>query len=53
MEIELKLTLDQVNAIMFALSEQPIKTGFGNLIAEISRQVEPQLPAQPQETTEE
>lgn len=51
MEIELKLTLDQVNGIMAALGELPVKTGAGQLMAEIRQQVVPQLPEQTEEET--
>lgn len=49
MEITLKLTIDQANAIVSALADLPIKTGLGQLIAEIVSQVQPQLPEQPAE----
>jgi hypothetical protein len=44
MEIELKLTVDQVNGIMYALGELPVKSGAGQLMAVITQQVQPQLP---------
>jgi hypothetical protein len=50
MNIELKLTIDQVNGIMAALGELPVKSGAGRLIEEITRQVVPQLPEQTEET---
>lgn len=53
MEIELKLTLDQVNGIMTALGELPVKTGAGQLMADITAQVMPQLPEQTQEVFED
>lgn len=46
MEITLKLTIDQVNGIMTALGELPVKTGAGQLMAAITAQVIPQLPEQ-------
>lgn len=49
MEIELKLTIDQVNGVMAALGELPVKTGAGQLMAAISAQVVPQLPEQTEE----
>jgi hypothetical protein len=53
MEIELKLTVDQVNGIMYALGELPVKSGAGQLMAVISQQVQPQLPEQPEEASDE
>lgn len=46
MEIILKLSIDQVNGIITALGELPVKTGAGQLIAFITQQVHPQLPKQ-------
>ena len=46
MEIELKLSIEQVNAIMYALGELPIKSGMGQLVNVITSQVQPQLPQQ-------
>lgn len=53
MEVTVKLTVDQINAILTALNELPIKTGFGPLIRDIIEQVGPQIPEPaPAETTE-
>lgn len=46
MEIVIKLNLDQVNMIMMALGELPVKTGAGQLVGVISSQVQPQLPTE-------
>jgi hypothetical protein len=53
MQIELKLTIDQVNGIMTALGELPVKTGAGQLMAAITAQVVPQLPEQTEEAQSE
>jgi hypothetical protein len=53
MQIELKLTLDQVNGIMAALGELPVKTGAGQLMAVIREQVVSQLPEESQDTPSE
>lgn len=50
MEVTLKLNVDQVNAILSAISELPIKSGYGQLMQLIVAQVTPQLP--PQENTQ-
>jgi hypothetical protein len=52
MQIELKLTIDQVNGIMTALGELPVKSGAGQLMNEIRQQVIPQLPEQTEEATD-
>ena len=41
-ELQLKLTLDEVNQILDALGEQPFKQVYG-LIAKLQRQAEDQL----------
>jgi hypothetical protein len=51
MEVTVKLTVDQLNAILTALNELPIKTGFGLVIRDIIEQVRPQIP-EPTETTD-
>jgi hypothetical protein len=51
MEVTVKLTVDQLNAILTALNELPIKTGFGPVIRDIIEQVRPQIP-EPTETTD-
>jgi hypothetical protein len=53
MEITLKLTVDQVNGIIYALGELPVKTGAGQLLNLIREQVQPQVPEQPPEQTEQ
>lgn len=53
MLLELKLNVDQVNFIMTALGEMPTKTGSGQLMAEITRQVLPQLPNEEENQEEE
>jgi hypothetical protein len=53
MEVTVKLTVDQLNAILTALNELPIKTGFGPVIRDIIEQVRPQIPeSAPTETTD-
>jgi len=52
MEIELKLTVEQVNIILGVLSEQPIRTGLGQLFGIIASQAQAQIPQQ-EETQEE
>jgi len=52
MEIELKLSMDQLNGIMYALGELPVKSGAGQLMAAITQQVQPQLPEQTEEETQ-
>ena len=44
MEIKLTLTLDEVNGILAALGELPIKTNAFYLIQKIKAQAEPQVP---------
>ena len=53
MEITLKLTLEQVNGIIYALGELPVKTGAAQLVSLIHEQVQPQVPEQPAEQTEQ
>lgn len=45
-EIELKLTIDEVNGIMAALGELPSKTGAFSLMMKIKEQADPQVPPQ-------
>jgi hypothetical protein len=52
MEITLKLTVDQVNGIIYALGELPVKSGAGHLITVISQQAQPQLPEQTDQVSE-
>lgn len=44
--IELKLTIEEVNAILQTLGELPSKTGAWPLIMKIKEQAEPQVPKQ-------
>jgi hypothetical protein len=53
MEITLKLTLEQVNGIIYALGELPVKTGAAQLVNLIHEQVQPQVPEQPAEQPEQ
>jgi hypothetical protein len=53
MEITLKLSLEQVNGIIYALGELPVKTGAAQLVSLIHEQVQPQVPEQPAEQTEQ
>ena len=52
MEIKLELTLEQVNVIMTALGELPVKSGAGQLVAAITQQVLPQLPEEQNKSEE-
>jgi len=53
MEVTVKLSVDTLNAILTALNEMPIKTGFGPVIRDIIEQVRPQIPeSAPTETTD-
>ena len=55
MEINLTLNIDQINMIMTALGEMPVKSGAGQLVGVIISQVQPQLPKEEpaEETTAE
>jgi hypothetical protein len=44
--IDLKLTVEEVNAILQVLGELPAKTGVWPLIVKIKEQAEPQVPKQ-------
>jgi len=44
MELTLKLTVDEVNAILQTLGDLPSKTGAWPLIVKIKSQADPQLP---------
>jgi hypothetical protein len=53
MEVTVKLSVDTLNAILTALNEMPIKTGFGPVIRDIIEQVRHQIPEQaPAEATD-
>lgn len=44
--IDLKLSIEEVNAILQTLGELPAKTGVWPLIVKIKEQAEPQVPKQ-------
>ena len=44
MEIELKLTVEEVNAVLGVLGDLPTKTGAWPLIVKIKEQAEAQIP---------
>ena len=46
--IELKLTVEEVNAVLQVLGDLPTKTGAWPLIVKIKEQAEPQVPKEPQ-----
>jgi len=48
--IKLELTLEEVNGILAALSELPIKTNAMFLIQKIAGQVQPQMPEKKDES---
>ena len=52
MNIKLELTVEEVNGILAALAELPIKSNAMYLIQKIQTQAAPQLP-QPEETKTE
>lgn len=52
MDIELKLTVEEVNSVLAVLGELPTKTGAFPLAVKIKQQAEAQLP-KPEEKTEE
>lgn len=52
MEVELKLTVDEVNAILNVLGELPTKSGVFMLAVKIKSQAEAQLP-KPEQKAEE
>jgi hypothetical protein len=43
-DIELKLSLEEVNALLGVLGELPTKTGAWNLVVKIKEQAEAQVP---------
>ncbi len=53
MNIQLNLTIEQVNTVLGALGELPIKSGAGALVGLIIEQAQPQVPAQEETTKEE
>jgi hypothetical protein len=44
MDIELKLTIEEVNFILQTMGELPTKTGVWPLIMKIKEQADPQVP---------
>ena len=46
MEINLTLTIEEVNAVLFALGEVPTKSGFFPLMQKIKQQGDAQVPAE-------
>ena len=44
MELTLKLTVEEVNAILQVLGDLPTKTGAYPLVMKIKEQAEPQIP---------
>jgi len=46
--IELKLSIEEVNAILQVLGDLPTKSGAWPLIVKIKEQAEPQVPKEPQ-----
>jgi hypothetical protein len=47
--IELKLSIEEVNAILQVLGDLPTKSGAWPLIVKIKEQAEPQVPKQPEQ----
>ena len=43
-EVKLVLSLDEVNGVLAALGELPVKTGAHNLVIKIQTQALPQIP---------
>ena len=43
-DIELKLSLEEVNGLLGVLGELPTKTGAWNLVVKIKKQAEAQVP---------
>jgi hypothetical protein len=43
-DIELKLSLEEVNGLLSVLGELPTKTGAWNLVVKIKQQAEAQVP---------
>jgi hypothetical protein len=46
MEIELKLTVDEINAVLQTLGNLPTSSGAWPLVVKIKHQAEAQVPAQ-------
>jgi hypothetical protein len=45
-EIELKLSIEEVNGLLGVLGELPTKTGAWNLVVKIKQQAEAQVPTE-------
>ena len=52
MELTLKLTVDEINAILQVMGDLPTKTGAYPLVMKIKAQAEEQLPKKPDEVQE-
>ena len=52
MELTLKLTVEEINAILQVMGDLPTKTGAYPLVMKIKAQAEEQLPKQPDEAQE-
>jgi hypothetical protein len=48
-DIELKLSLEEVNGLLGVLGELPTKTGAWNLVVKIKQQAEAQVPKEDKE----
>lgn len=53
MEVNLKLTVDEVNAVLQTLGSLPTSSGAWPLLMKVREQAEAQLPPQPQEAKTE
>ncbi len=53
MEVNLKLTVDEVNAVLQTLGSLPTSSGAWPLLMKVREQAEAQLPPQPQEAETE
>lgn len=53
MEVELKLTVEEVNAVLNLMGELPTKTGVFPLAVKIKSQAEAQLPKPEEPASEE
>jgi hypothetical protein len=48
MEVNINLTVDEVNAVLHTLGNLPTSSGAWPLVVKIKEQAEAQLPAQPE-----
>lgn len=53
MEVNLKLTVDEVNAVLQTLGSLPTSSGAWPLLMKVREQAEAQLPPQPQKAETE